>query len=77
MNAPETFGERIARLRRRGGMTQADLGVRLGASNVTVSRWEQQWMTPKPPAMQRLARVLGVTVHYLHHGHEAPFRRAA
>ena len=34
------FGERLYRLRREKGLTQADLGTLLGVSSKAVSKWE-------------------------------------
>ena len=78
MRVPETFGERLRRLRFRSGFaTQGEVAAVLGVSNVSVCRWERQWCVPRPYLMSRLARLYGVTTYYLAHGREAPVRRAA
>ena len=36
----ETFGQRFTRLRKQRGLTQKDLGEKLGISGQAVSKWE-------------------------------------
>ena len=77
MSNVETFGQRLRRLRLRAGYTQQQLAARLTVSQAAVTAWERQWHAPRPHSMRDLARMLGVTPHYLTEGHEAPVRRAA
>jgi len=63
--ATETFGRRVARLRKMRGMTQADVGDQLYVSHSAVARWERDDAPPKMYRLIELAKVLGVSVHYL------------
>lgn len=66
-----TFGERIALLRRRRGLTQAELAALLGVSGNTISRIEQsthgKWgfEDVKGKTVAALARHLHVSADYL------------
>ena len=59
--SPQTFGQRLATLRRARGWTQRDLAPRLGISQRMVAYYEKQ--TERPPAhlLEKLAQVLGVS----------------
>jgi predicted ATPase/DNA-binding CsgD family transcriptional regulator/DNA-binding XRE family transcriptional regulator len=65
----------IKRLRDEFGLTQRELGALLGVSNVTVSRWEQGLVAPRPAMRRRweaLARELAetrATTPTVDHGH--------
>jgi len=66
-----TFGERVALLRRRRGLTQAELAALLGVSGNTISRIEQsthgEWgfEDVKGKTVAALARHLHVSADYL------------
>ena len=69
---PETFGERVARLRRRAGIRQYELAARIGVSKAALSTWERGHLPLKVTLQcERLAQQLGVTGHYLRFGVEA------
>ena len=57
----ETFSERIRRVRKSRGLTQAELAERLNISEMTVRRWEAGQRSPRIEATQKLAEVLGTT----------------
>lgn len=65
----ELVSERIRRLRQARGLTQRDLGERIGASHMAVHYWERgsdmmaRYVLP-------LSRALGVTTDYLLAGRE-------
>lgn len=63
--AEETFGQRLARLRKAAGFTQTELGERLGVSQRVMTYYERQ--TERPPAalLPTLAQALGVSVDEL------------
>ena len=42
-----TFGENLIRLRRQQGLSQEQLGMRIGVSRQTVSKWELNDTTPE------------------------------
>lgn len=58
-------GNTIAKLRRKHGMTQADLAKKLNISNKTVGRWEQGLGYPEVTQFPQLAALFGVTVDLL------------
>ena len=62
------IGRFIARLRKERGMTQEQLGERLGVSQRTVSRWETGRNMPDIGLLPPLAETLGVTVAELLEG---------
>ena len=52
--------ETIRDLRRKAGMTQQDLAVRLGVSVTSVSSWEQGKYDPNARQFRHMARIFGV-----------------
>lgn len=55
-------GRYIAARRRAAGLTQEQLGERLGVSNKTVSRWERGTYMPDIEMLEALAATFSVTV---------------
>jgi transcriptional regulator with XRE-family HTH domain len=61
-----SFGERIAVLRRRQGMTQKELGEESGVHWNTIARLERNKLTDLPgKSVARIAKALGTTADYL------------
>lgn len=58
----------IAELRKEQGMTQAELGEKIGVTNKTVSRWETGAYMPDIGVMPRLCEVLGIRINELFSG---------
>lgn len=58
-------GAFLADLRKEQGLTQAELGDKLGISNKTVSRWETGTYLPPVEMLQELSRLYGVTINEL------------
>lgn len=56
------FGAKIADLRKKKGLTQAQLAEMLNISNKTISRWETGEGYPEVTLLSPLAKALGVTV---------------
>ena len=54
-------GTEVQRLRRRLGVTQAQLAARVGVHKLTVSRWERGQVRVTEP-MSRLLKLLAATV---------------
>ena len=56
------FGNRLYRLRKKAGLSQSQLGKKVGLSNKAVSKWENGLAKPGLDIVHKLADVLGVTV---------------
>ncbi len=68
---PTEFGQRLAELRQKAGLSQAQLGEKLDRSQRAVADWEMQETTAlRPEQIIRLAEVLDVSVEYLITGKE-------
>ncbi len=61
------FGNHLYRLRQKAGLTQAQLGEKIGVSNKAVSKWENGKAKPGLEIVHRLADVLSVSVDDLLH----------
>ena len=55
------FGNHLFELRKKAGLSQAELGEKLGVSNKAVSKWESGKAKPGVDLVPRLADVLGVS----------------
>jgi transcriptional regulator with XRE-family HTH domain len=73
---PESFGQRIARLRARRGWTQQELAERLAASRVAVSHFEMGLATPSERTVVLLAGLFGQEPHELVGGTNYPAAKA-
>lgn len=60
-----TIGQRIAMKRRELGLSQIDLGERMGVSRQSVSKWEADGAIPEIDKLIALSRLFGVTVGWL------------
>ena len=60
-----TFAEKLARLRRREGLSQEALAEQLGVSRQAVSRWEQGTALPDAAKLLPCARLFRVSVDWL------------
>lgn len=56
-----TMGSRIAVRRKKMGMTQEELAVKMGVSAQAVSKWENDASCPDISLLPRLCRILGIT----------------
>jgi len=61
----ETFGQRLARLRKARGFSQTDLGERVGVSQRVMTYYECQSERPPAHLLATLADALGVSVDEL------------
>jgi len=59
------IGKFIAALRRREGLTQEELGGKLGVTNKTISRWENGNYMPDITMLKTLSEVLNVSINEL------------
>ena len=64
-NKASALGANIARLRRKQGLTQAELAAFLYVSNKTISKWERGSGYPEITQLPALACLLGTTVDHL------------
>ncbi|MBQ6863531.1 MAG: helix-turn-helix transcriptional regulator [Clostridia bacterium] len=64
MNIKKT-GEQIAALRKTKGITQNELGERIGVSFQAVSKWERGEALPDTAILPDLANILETTIDYL------------
>lgn len=60
-----TTGQRIKQARKWAGMTQEDLGKKLGVSGSSIAQYETNNRNPKFETLQRIADALGISVAYL------------
>lgn len=61
----QTFGSMIAELRKKQGMTQAELAEKLGITDKAVSKWERDLSFPDVNTIPKLAEIFNVTVDEL------------
>jgi len=55
------FGERLAAARQRAGLSQAELGEKLGLSQRAIAHWERRNSSLYPEQIVKLCRVLDVS----------------
>lgn len=73
----QRIGDFLKQLRRELGLTQADLGERLGVTDKTVSRWETGAYLPPVEMLKALSELYGVSINELVNGERiAPEERA-
>ena len=68
MRKEQTFGVRLAALRRERGMTQLELAERMGVTDKAVSKWERDLSLPDAASLPRLAEALAVSMEELMQG---------
>lgn len=61
----QTIGKRIRILRKKSGLTQAELARRLYVSNNTVSSWERDRTRPDIIIIVQIAEIFHVSLNYL------------
>jgi transcriptional regulator with XRE-family HTH domain len=61
----ESLGQRIARLRRNKGLTQEDLGYKVGVSSQAVSKWETEFFGPDVTLLVKIANIFDISVDEL------------
>jgi len=59
------FQKRLQQLRERAGLTQNELGQKVGVSRFTVIDWESGKRSPNVEILKKLSLPLGVSVAYL------------
>lgn len=66
-----SLGERIALARKQAGLSQEQLGDRLGVSRQAVSKWESDQTNPDVAYVAQMCRLLGVSSDWLLLGEES------
>ena len=66
----QAVGRQIATLRNRKGLTQSDLGERIGVSFQAVSKWERGESLPDTAILADLANILDTTADHILSGGE-------
>lgn len=61
----ETFGARLARLRRGRGLSKTDVADHLGISITAICHWEQDRSRPKSARLDDLSELFGVSTAQL------------
>lgn len=59
-----TLGEKIFHQRKKNGLSQDELGYRVGVSRQTISKWETNSMQPSLENLKSLCLVLNVSINY-------------
>lgn len=72
-----TTGERIKFARKEAGLTQRELGERLGITYQTVAQWENNLRNPKFDTLRRIAEALDIAIDYLWGFTDSPDTRIA
>ncbi len=62
-----TFGEKLLKLRKEGGLSQEGLAQKLSVSRQAVSRWENEGILPDCVNLLEISRLFGVSTDYLLH----------
>ena len=60
-----TTGQRIKAARKKAGLTQKELGERMGQSFQSIAQWENDLRNPKLETLQRIANALGISIYEL------------
>ena len=66
-----TYGEKIADLRKKRGMTQDELGKAMNVSYQAVSKWERGESTPDFETMSKIAKLFNVPIGYFEENAES------
>lgn len=61
----ESVGKQIAALRKTKGLTQSELGERIGVSYLAVSKWERGEALPDVTLLPDLAAILETTIDFI------------
>ena len=59
----QKIGSFLSQLRKEQGLTQEQLGEKLGVTNKTVSRWETGTYLPPVEMLQLLSEIYGITIN--------------
>ena len=65
-----SIGSNIAKFRKEKGLTQNELGERLGVTNQAISKWETETSMPDVMLLPEIAKTLGVSLEMLYSNEE-------
>ncbi|MBQ7292668.1 MAG: helix-turn-helix transcriptional regulator [Clostridia bacterium] len=65
-----SIGSNIAKFRKEKGLTQNELGERLGVTNQAISKWETETSMPDVMLLPEIAKALGVSLEMLYSDEE-------
>lgn len=65
MATDKKIGTRIKDTRKKAGLTQDELGAKLGIGKSSISEWESNKRSPDFDKLEEMAAILGVSFHYL------------
>ena len=65
-----SIGSNIANFRKEKGLTQNELGERLGVTNQAISKWETETSMPDVMLLPEIAKTLGVSLEMLYSDEE-------
>lgn len=57
-----TIGENLRCARKKAGLTQKELGQKLGLSYQSIAQWENNLRKPKPETLQKIAQALDMSI---------------
>lgn len=60
-----SFGDKLIKLRKKEGMSQEELGEKLGVTRQTVSKWELGQTTPEMDKLRDISTLFDISVNYL------------
>ena len=60
-----TFSEKLIKLRRREGLSQEQLAIKLDVTRQSVSKWESDIAMPELSKLITISELFGVTIDYL------------
>ena len=57
-----TLGQNILKMRKKSGLSQEELGEKIGVTRQTISNWELDETTPNPDQLKGLSKALNTSV---------------
>jgi transcriptional regulator with XRE-family HTH domain len=69
-STPDEISKRIKDTREARGMTASEVARLVGVTPTAVWNWEKNSITPRRPALEQIAKVLGVSMPFLLTGKE-------
>jgi transcriptional regulator with XRE-family HTH domain len=67
-DSAEVITKRIEKKRKERGFTASAFAKLVGVTPTAVWNWEKNSTMPRRPALEAIARVLGVTINFLYYG---------